>query len=253
MGVEAFAEVASLLCPDGVVTGLRDVEFLRPFKFHRMQPATLHLAAAGRPGEGGEVLVEVTLSSRLQPKGDVPAQERLHFRGQVVVAAAAPPAPRSELRLTPEPTFGRDAIYGVYFHGPAYRVLDGVTVEQGEAIGALHRELPANARDAGAVELVAPRLVEACFQTAGVIDLAERSLMALPARVDALRVYRAAPAGAALYALVHRRPGDDGFDARIVDATGGVVLELAGYRTVALPERRSLAQRREAAGEGVPA
>jgi len=126
-----------------------------------------------------------------------------------------------------------------------------VTLEHGEAVGALHAQLPPNAARAGAGELAAPRLVELCFQTAGIVDLAERSVLGLPARIDALRLFRTGAAGP-LYAAVRRRQADDGFDARVVDGEGAVLLELSGYRTVALGERRVLA-RSEPAGEGVPA
>jgi hypothetical protein len=254
MGAEAFAEVASLLCPDCVVTGLRDVEFLLPFKFHRMQPATLHLSALGRPGTGQRTLIEIRLSSRLQPKPELPVQERLHFRGWVALEPAPAAVPRAEVRTAQEPSFGRDAIYRVYFHGPAYRVLEGVRLEHGEAVGVVHRGLPANAKDPGAAELVWPRLAELCFQTAGVVDLAERSVLGLPARVDALRVFHPeGPPADGCWAEVRRRQEDEGFDARVVDARGDVLLELAGYHTIALPERKTLEPLHRPAGEGVPA
>jgi malonyl CoA-acyl carrier protein transacylase len=51
MGMEAFAEAASVLCPGYTVEGLENVEFRLPFKFFRMQPATMHLTATGCPGD----------------------------------------------------------------------------------------------------------------------------------------------------------------------------------------------------------
>ena len=49
MGTEAFAEVASVLCPGFELAAIEDETFLAPFKFHRDLPATLHLSAR-RPG-----------------------------------------------------------------------------------------------------------------------------------------------------------------------------------------------------------
>ncbi|HUL61341.1 MAG TPA: SDR family NAD(P)-dependent oxidoreductase [Anaeromyxobacteraceae bacterium] len=254
MGIEAFAQAASVLCPDRIVTGLHDVEFLLPFKFHRMNPATLYLAAAGRPGTGDTLRVDVRLSSRLQPNPGMPVQERLHFRGSVVAERAALAGKTVAFHPPADVTVDDRAIYRVYFHGPAYRVLEGVRLDDGHAIGVMRRGLPPNAREAGAAELVAPRLVELCFQTAGIIDIAERNVLGLPARLGSLRVRRAAPPGdSRIFAEVWRRDEGDGFDAHVVDADGNVYVELSDYRTVALPEPKTLGDLRGPVKEGAPA
>jgi hypothetical protein len=118
----------------------------------------------------------------------------------------------------------------------------------------LRHELPPDVSDRGAVEILAPRLVELCFQTAGMLDLAERSVLGLPARVDELRVRPPAGSdGGARFAEVRRRREDDGFDARVIDAEGNVLVEVTGYHTVALSERKTLQRLRGAAPEGGPA
>jgi hypothetical protein len=242
MGTEAFAQVASVLCPDRVVTGVRDLEFLLPFKFHRMSPTTLHLTAVGRPGAGDAVVVDVQLSSRLQPRPDLPVQERLHFRGRVLVERAAVAGKKVAFQPPSEVTVEEGAIYGVYFHGPAYQVLEGVRLEDGYAVGVLRADLPPNAGDAGAAEVVAPRLIELCFQTAGMYDLAVRRVFGLPARLDWVRVYRAADgSGGRLFSEVVPRE-DGGFDARVVDSGGNVYVALSGYRAVEVPDLASKAE-----------
>jgi NAD(P)-dependent dehydrogenase (short-subunit alcohol dehydrogenase family) len=252
MGTEAFAEVASVLCPDLAVTGLKDLAFLLPFKFHRMMPATLHLVAVGRPGPDGTPAVDVELWSRLQKlKPELPAQERLHFRGRVVLdrAAAAPKA----VPFQPPAAVSYDdrAIYRAYFHGPAYRVLEALSLEGGRAVGVMRTDLPPNAASVTAAELVTPRLVELCFQTAGILEIAGRRVFGLPAALDALRVYPAAEGR--LYAEVEPRADGRGFDARIVDAAGNVVVELAGYRTVAVPGWEAKAELLGAPADGAGA
>ena len=254
MGTEAFAQVANVLCPDHVVTGLRDLEFLLPFKFHRMQPATLYLTAVGRPGAGDTLLVDVQLSSRLQLKPELPVQERLHFRGSVLVDRASVPGKTVPFRPPAEVTVDDRVIYRVYFHGPAYRVLQGVRLEHGYGIGVMRPELPPNAKPADAAELVAPRLIELCFQTAGIFDIAHRRVFGLPAAVESVRVYRAVDtSGSRFYAEVVPREDDHGFDARVVDADGNVCLELSGYRTVAVPEPGTMAELLETLTEGATA
>jgi hypothetical protein len=89
---------------------------------------------------------------------------------------------------------------------------------------------------------VAPRLLELCFQAAGLWLLARKETMALPTSFERAVVYgREDAAGERrLYATVEVRGDGEAFDARVVDDKGLVHAELLGYRTVALPERRKL-------------
>jgi hypothetical protein len=82
---------------------------------------------------------------------------------------------------------------------------------------------------------LAPRLIELCFQTAGIAEIARTGRMGLPARIE--EVVAGALNEAAdgpLYAVVTVRP-DGGFDAHVVDGAGVVQVALRGYRTVELP------------------
>jgi hypothetical protein len=230
-----------VVAPDRLVTGLRDVEFLAPFKFHRMKPATLHLTALGRPGPDDSLLVQVQLTSRLQPKPDMPVQERLHFRGQVVLERTALEAKTIAFKAPSKITVGDEAIYKVYFHGPAYQVMEGARLEEARVVGVMKKKLPPNAKEAGVAELVGPRLVEFCFQTAGVYDIVKRKVFGLPAGLEALRIHKVkVRSGARLYAEAIPRPDGEGFDARVVDGEGNVYVELLRYRTVALPEPKEM-------------
>jgi hypothetical protein len=131
MGTEAFAEMASVLCPGFHVAAIEDESFLLPFKFHRHQPATLHLAAVGTPGGVGEIVVSAELRSILQPKPEFPAQERVHFRARVRMRRDVPENPKLAFKKPAAKSLaiGPEAIYSVYFHGPAYRVIERAAVE----------------------------------------------------------------------------------------------------------------------------
>ena len=96
---------------------------------------------------------------------------------------------------------------------------------------------------------MAPRLIELCFQAAGLWLLAKKQTMGLPTALERAAVYR--PEDAAeekrLYVTVEARGDGEAFDARVVDEKGLVYAEVAGYRTVALPGRRTLRAARGAA------
>ena len=83
---------------------------------------------------------------------------------------------------------------------------------------------------------IAPRLIELCFQTAGIWEMGTTGRLALPQHITAVETF-ALPVGenGQTFAVVTPRNGD-GFDAEVVDAAGHVFLRLTGYRTVALPD-----------------
>jgi hypothetical protein len=244
MGTEAFAEVASVLVPGFHVAAIEDESFLLPFKFFRNQPATLHLHAVASPGGAGEVVVNAELRSLVQPKPDLPAQERVHFKARVRMRRAAPASPKVAFQKPAVKALdvGHAAIYSVYFHGPAYQVLERAAVEGDRVVALMAGRLPPNAKPAQAEALVAPRLLELCFQAAGLWLLAKKQTMGLPTALERATVYRPEPTTAdkRLYVTVEARAGGEAFDARVVDEKGLVHAEVIGYRTVALPGRRTL-------------
>jgi len=243
MGTEAFAELASVLCPDLSLAAVEDEVFLSPFKFHRHQPATLHLSAVGRPAGIGEVLVEATLRSLVQPRPELPAQERVHFKATVRMRRGRLEAPQVAFRKPAAKTLTvrREAVYKVYFHGPAYRVIDRAAVEEGSVTALMADDLGPNARPPEAASVTAPRLLELLFQTAGLWLLARKQTMALPTGLTRARFHRQPEeAKGRLYAVVEVRDDGAAFDGRVVDEKGLVYAEVVAYRTVSLPERRML-------------
>jgi NAD(P)-dependent dehydrogenase (short-subunit alcohol dehydrogenase family)/acyl carrier protein len=244
MGTEAFAEMASVLCPGLQLAAIEDESFLLPFKYFRNKPATLHLSAVGSPAGDGEIVVSTTLRSVIQPKPELPAQERVHFRGRVRMAPKAPARPTIKFK---KPTLksldiGKEAVYEVYFHGPAYQVIDRAAVGESSVVALMARDLGPNTSPKGVDTVSAPRLLELLFQAAGLWLLTQRETMALPTSLDrAVFVRRSeVPKEGRLYAEVEVRDGGQAFDALVVDEKGRVYVELLGYRTVGLPGRQTI-------------
>ena len=136
-----------------------------------------------------------------------------------------------------------EAVYSVYFHGPAYRVIDRASVEGQGVVAVMTAGLPPNAKPASAEQVVAPRLLELCFQAAGLWLLEKKETMGLPTSLERATVYRPEPEGRdnRLFAVVTTRGDGESFDVRVVDEKGLVHAEVVGYRTVALPGRATLA------------
>jgi hypothetical protein len=133
---------------------------------------------------------------------------------------------------------GSADIYRLYFHGPAYQVVEKAWWDGKRMIGQWAKSLPANHHPAELTTVMAPRLVEFCFQTSGIWELGVQGRMGLPQRVRQISLYRTpTEADGPLYAVLTPDAVPGGFDVDVLDAKGNCYLRLTGYETVALPGR----------------
>ncbi len=234
MGIEGFAEVASAATLGWTVVAVEDVAFLAPCKFFRDEPRTLEFAARPRL-VGEDVVADCRLVAR-RALANQPEQVTTHFTGRVRLTRG--PTPSRVVAPPPDaagPIAGADEIYRVYFHGPAYRVLDAAWRDGDRVVGRLAADLPPNHRRADAPLLVEPRLIELCFQTAGILELGTTGRLGLPLRVGAVEVLAVPDPVGRWRAVVSPRADGRGVDAVVVDDAGHVRIALEAYETIALP------------------
>jgi NAD(P)-dependent dehydrogenase (short-subunit alcohol dehydrogenase family)/acyl carrier protein len=251
MGIEAFAELALLLAPGHHVAAIEDVRFLAPLKYYRGEPRTAILRALPLRAGPGKIRVHATLGATQAIVGaKEPPEERVLFSASVLLAPGPAPAALSTAEPTlalaeASRTLARDVIYRIYFHGPAYRVLSWVERSLGDSLnGAFAANLPPETSEPGATCVFSPRLVELCFQTAGVWEIGVTGQLGLPAALDRVSVRGIPPPEVQLTAEIFpysARSASDGeeelfFDAHVRDPEGRVYVELRGYRTSRLPE-----------------
>lgn len=243
MGIEAFAEVASSLMKDWNVMSVEDVNFLAPFKFYRNEPRSVTTEAVFER-EGETVVARCRLLGKRMLANQTEVQVTTHFTGRVRLVKDPVALGQGPKITLPDVFIGAETIYGVYFHGAAYRVMSRAWRDGQRIIGELSMSLPPNHFPVEQPLVMAPRLIEFCFQTAGLWDLAAEGKMGLPMHVE--RVSVCVPPHAKgghlwgnldvpLYAVVTAHAGT--FDAEVVDASGKRYVMLTGYQTVALPEK----------------
>jgi hypothetical protein len=185
-------------------------------------------------------VVHVTLESTRALKTHASEHMR-HFTGKVYLVTK-----ETEVQeiLTQAPnwngsyTVKAEDIYRLYFHGPAFQVLEGVQRSGTTVLGKLNKNLPSFLHTDHAL-LSTPTLVELCFQTAGIWEIGKTGTMALPRSIESLTLYRQSVNGASIYAEVkpvQTDAGDLHFDARVVDSKGRLYLELKDYRTTPLAD-----------------
>jgi hypothetical protein len=242
MGIEAFAEAALLPLPGWRVEAVEDVRFLAPFKFYRDEPRTVTVEAVHRP-DGEDVVAECRLIGSRVLAGTAETQVTTHFTGRVRLTRR-PPDEGSEGSAAGDlsasvAAAGGDRvvaadIYRIYFHGPAYQVLGSAWRSGDGPVGAFADGLAPDRATGDPPFVLEPRLIELCFQTAGVWDLGRRRRLALPMAVE--RIVPAQGGFETVGAMALVRPIEDGrFDADVIDRQGRSLLQVRGYATVDLP------------------
>jgi 3-oxoacyl-(acyl-carrier-protein) synthase/NAD(P)-dependent dehydrogenase (short-subunit alcohol dehydrogenase family)/acyl carrier protein len=234
MGVEAFAEAASASAPGWTVAAIEDVEFQAPFKFFRDEPRTFAISVTPLlEGAGLKVDCRLVASRSL---ADGSEQFVTHFTGRVGLVEGSLPAATTEAPVAPAgPRVDPAAIYAVYFHGPAYRVLDLAGRVGDRMIGRFAEGLPLSHEPATANLVLEPRLLELCFQTAGILELGETGRLALPQRVGRVQLFTVKNKVGRWYAAVTPRVDGRGVDAVVADEAGHVCMSVEAYETIALP------------------
>jgi NADP-dependent 3-hydroxy acid dehydrogenase YdfG len=245
MGIEGFSvaaqHIASVLgAGDDYsfrVSRLEDVQFIRGFKFYRNEPR--HIIWKAQPlREDTGLIVSITLESR-RPARLGEGNTRLHFSGKVHLQPTQQPL-QSVADAAPKwnggYTLADKDIYKLYFHGPAFQVLEGVQREGSHIIGKLRKDLPPFTSRPVNLDTT-PLLIELCLQTAGIWETGMTGTMSLPHTIGKVTLYRHVTNGVPVFARVKPRQTENGFsfNSQVIDAKGRVYLELENYRTVNLP------------------
>jgi hypothetical protein len=237
MGIEAFAEAALCLLPGWHVEAIEDVNFLAPFKFYRNEPRPVTVEAVIHP-HGDGLIAECRLLGRRPLPNQTEPQVTTHFTARARLVKHAPALVTVPALGPPDGHIIEAAdLYRLYFHGPAYQVIERAWWDGRRMVGLMAKGLRNNHHPSGLLTLMAPRLIELCFQTAGVWEMGVEGRMGLPQHIDRVSLFVCDPeeAEGQLYAVVTPNPFDGRFDAEVVNAKGTRYLKLSGYRTVAVP------------------
>ncbi|MEO1059487.1 MAG: polyketide synthase dehydratase domain-containing protein, partial [Actinomycetota bacterium] len=238
MGVESFAAAATLLAPNHHIVAVDDVDFLAPFKFFRDEPREIVVTAQLVPGDGDEITAYCALIGQRVLANQSEPQTTVHFTGTVRLRSGDGAA---DLGSAPVPDDGdvevdADDIYRIYFHGPAYQVLDEAWIAGSQMCGEWDDDAPAATDPADARLVTAPRWLELCFQTAGVWEIGTSGEMALPNHIDHVEFGPPESSIDDAIAVVDPAADDDaGHQAIVVDNDGTVLVRMTGYRTIRLP------------------
>src|SRR6185437_1674407 len=215
---------------------IEEISFLAPFKFYKNEPRAVITQAMIRP-LGSKLIAECKLIGRRKLAGQTELQETTHFTARVRIGKQRPDAVAGiKPNLTAEGLVEAAQIYRIYFHGPAYQVVERAWWDGEHMVGELVADLPDECTPADRRTVIGPRLIELCFQTAGLWEIAAQEKMGLPWQVSSVTWLRQPePADRQFYAVVTHHPEQGSFDAEVMDGEGNRYLQLAGYRTATMP------------------
>jgi acyl transferase domain-containing protein/NAD(P)-dependent dehydrogenase (short-subunit alcohol dehydrogenase family)/acyl carrier protein len=237
MSVEAFAEAAQSIVPGWHIDRIENVDFVAPFKFYRDEPRSVIIEVRFRL-EDDRLVANCQLLGHRLVANQVEPQITLHSNATVRLtkaehheADAAPPDPPDGIPIE------SSNIYRVFFHGPAYQVVDRAWIDSHHTVGRFATDLPPNHLPTELRLTFAPRLVELCFQTAGLRELATHNRLGLPTHIDEVHLFGDPDhAEGPLFAFVTLTADADRFNAEVLDSAGRRYLALRGYRTVSLAD-----------------
>ncbi len=232
------------------VKHLENVYFQVPVKFYRDQPRRLTWKVKVY-GDSDGLVVWATLESDLV-KHNGNKEHLHHFSGQVFLQ---PPGQGKKPSGTIEPPYWTsenallaEDIYRLYFHGPSFQVLEGVTCSGDSFTGKLHENRPAMGADLNA-NLTLPALLELFMQTAAAWQIGKTGALGLPSELGKVIIYEQEICDAKddgktgsivppIFAHVTPVSTDKemlSFDGQIVDSRGQILLQVETFRSASLP------------------
>jgi hypothetical protein len=241
MGIEAMARAARLLHPEGSLTCISDVQIGSPCILKDAESRPRHIEVNARTEHAD--IVETNILCEVLSDARVGVSER-HFAGRFRISRV-PPADVDRINSLHTPEALRvtaASIYGLFFHGPWFRViaearmLDGALIAR--SIPSQYELLGGNGYEA------APRVIEFCLQAAGLFRLAETGRMMIPRAIRSIErwsIINELVTGG-LIAIARRSEkversslGATIIDVDAVDAEGRICMRVTGYDTYPLP------------------
>ncbi len=235
MGLEFFTEFVNY--HGGKVTGMRSVVFSSPVKLPKDKPLEIFVIPEKVTGLNS---IKLTLKSKfIGPDGKQLGDLRPHFVAEIIEGELAPgypflPATQSKWFIKENLVIPKEKIYEVFFHGPSFQVLDGIINLGANSISAVYNEpneplFP----DKNASVHLAPRLIEACFQTAGMYDLLINKTMSLPNGITKIQLYQGFENAKYIHATQTRSKNNiSHYNVFALDKDLNVVLELINYEMI---------------------
>ncbi|HTY25739.1 MAG TPA: SDR family NAD(P)-dependent oxidoreductase [Desulfomonilaceae bacterium] len=234
-GMEIMRAAAALLNPEAKTARFEQVRFQSPLKIFKNEPFEAEVEITRSAESSEETAYHCRIISWFADgEGRKMGSARLHHQCKLVVSAndegsVIDFAPwREQVRVV------NHDIYSVFFHGPAFRFLDHVTVE-GNAKAVRFRYADTKERAATFTDPL-PGAIEAAFQAAAAFAMESQGIMALPTGIGSAVAYSfdSLPRDGEL--VPREQATYDGPEGRAVLKFDGVIRDRAGRTLIQLED-----------------
>ena len=218
MGIALMTQACSAVTP-GKLWMPFDIELTAPVIVPAETEVVANVHVVSSPNE---CLVTVETFS---DDGHVRGHCSASFRASVVVDTRG----HSDYR----PTVASPAVYGLFFHGPAFQVVHSAALNDGDMWCEIAPTVASLWERGARGEPVAAQQIELCLQTAGLLEVATSERMMIPKRISCIDRGTGNPSASRIARA--RRSGQDSFDIELWDDAQQLVCRVVGYETQPLP------------------
>ncbi|HUT82071.1 MAG TPA: SDR family NAD(P)-dependent oxidoreductase [Candidatus Bathyarchaeia archaeon] len=227
MGLELFVELARIMYPSKIINRFENVSFKSAVKFKNDIPRKLRSKLSF-----SNDLAKVILESDFEKDGVKLGETRTHFTADIVFG-------KKEIKIIDIPKMksgylvNNSRIYKILPHKELFRTLKGIN-EITKQIISIPTEVKGNQFAWDIKELYAePLVIEAAFQTMGLLDIIKDNKLGLPFSIKSLQYYQTKEQPAYIFGT---KVADTDFGSlynfEVVTKTGQLLMEANGYATV---------------------
>ncbi len=242
-GIETMAEAAREVIGEEKV--LSEISgFSIPYGIKILKGRPKEIEPSARITDGEEGILECDITSQFKnPKGKAMGPRTLHYQGTYRFADKAPEAAKIDIPdFSPVTVEGEegDLIYNParLFMDGVFRSITGIASFDGELlITRMHNPLPADffAGEANPAFITDVVLVDAMFQTGGLLEFLTTSELVLPYRIASMKLYGRTEAKTEYYCLTRKKASGEEtntYDLDLVDKEGNLFLSVRDFEMV---------------------
>ncbi len=250
-GMQIMLSAARILEPQKEISCFRDVKFLAPVKIFHQRPHKIEVEALRvvQSDDGRECFKAAIYSWFIDKDGRRMGARRLHHECRLTFGTDEE-VPVNDFPEYPDSVWAlKEDIYSVFFHGPAFRLLDHLVV-QGQGNLARFGYCDSEERSRLFPDYVAGS-VEAVFQASAGWSIESNSVMSLPIGINRVRIIDPfsrpsegiiTPSGNT-FSKTHSGRKLFNFDGVIMDSAGKVTIALEGVQMVELASTQKFSNR----------
>lgn len=188
-GLEFMQSAVEHLDPGVQNVGFEDVEFVSPLKIFRNSSLEAEIEVVKVPDRDPLGVYQARITScTTQSNGTKIGNPRVHHRARITSHAEESAQGKDSLRPGRYIFVSDRDIYGIFFHGPAFRFLDHVLIDPTE--GDVRFRYQGNSLAESMFSSFIPGAVESAFQACAALGLETHHVMALPVAVQRVTIYR---------------------------------------------------------------